>query len=464
MIRAVFYFLQLAALVALAVWLADRPGSVSIDWLGYRIETYVGVLLAAGVLFFAALLLIYRLWRGFTGAPGAFFDRRSRQRQEKGYRALTLGMAAVAVGDAEEARRQAKQANQHLREPDLTGLLSAQAASLNGDHDAARRYFEDLRSSPDTEFLGVTGLLRQATASGDEDQTFAFAQKAWELRPDQADVVNTLFALQTKRGLWFDAQRTLYDAVRRGIMDEASARSYRTAILVERARLEVADGKTGEAMKHLDQALEATANFAPAVVLKVDMLVKQGKQKRALMIIEDAWRRQPHPDLAAAYKSLLTSEDALGLVKRIQDLVKSRPDVIESRIALAETALDAQLWGEARAQLDAIADSEKSVEACRLMARLEDAEHQDLAKTRVWLERAGDCGPDPAWVCSDCGAVQREWNGLCGNCGHFDTVDWQVPPRVTYLTGKAAEMDEPMVEPEKPLLADSHSAGTAQAS
>jgi HemY protein len=43
--RALFYFVQVAILVALAVWLSDHPGKVEINWLGYRIETYFGVLL-----------------------------------------------------------------------------------------------------------------------------------------------------------------------------------------------------------------------------------------------------------------------------------------------------------------------------------------------------------------------------------------------------------------------------------
>ena len=43
MVRVLVYLIVIAALAAGAVWLADRPGEVSILWQGYRIETSVAI-------------------------------------------------------------------------------------------------------------------------------------------------------------------------------------------------------------------------------------------------------------------------------------------------------------------------------------------------------------------------------------------------------------------------------------
>ena len=43
MVRVLTYLLVIAALAAGAVWLADRPGEVSVLWQGYRIETSVAM-------------------------------------------------------------------------------------------------------------------------------------------------------------------------------------------------------------------------------------------------------------------------------------------------------------------------------------------------------------------------------------------------------------------------------------
>ena len=44
--RTVWFFVKVAVVVAAAVWLADRPGHVSIDWLGYNIDLAVGTAMA----------------------------------------------------------------------------------------------------------------------------------------------------------------------------------------------------------------------------------------------------------------------------------------------------------------------------------------------------------------------------------------------------------------------------------
>jgi HemY protein len=65
MLRALFYWLILAVLVGVAWYLADQqPGQVSIEWLDYRIDTSVGILLLAVGLLAGVAAVIYRVWRG----------------------------------------------------------------------------------------------------------------------------------------------------------------------------------------------------------------------------------------------------------------------------------------------------------------------------------------------------------------------------------------------------------------
>ena len=47
MIRVVVFLVAVALIAVGAAWLADRPGDVTILWLGRRIETSVAVAIAA---------------------------------------------------------------------------------------------------------------------------------------------------------------------------------------------------------------------------------------------------------------------------------------------------------------------------------------------------------------------------------------------------------------------------------
>ena len=58
MFRVLVYLAVIIALAIGAVWLADRPGEVSVLWQGYRIETSVAVAaIGVAALAFVALLL-----------------------------------------------------------------------------------------------------------------------------------------------------------------------------------------------------------------------------------------------------------------------------------------------------------------------------------------------------------------------------------------------------------------------
>ena len=69
MVRVLVYLAVFACLAFGAVWLADRPGEVSVLWQGYRIETSVA-LAAIGVVALAFLvLLVWAIFRFVFGLP-----------------------------------------------------------------------------------------------------------------------------------------------------------------------------------------------------------------------------------------------------------------------------------------------------------------------------------------------------------------------------------------------------------
>jgi HemY protein len=70
MIRIILLFLLIAGAVWLAVWLADHPGRVEIEMMGYAVYTeQVGLLIGAVVLLTAVVAVLYRIWRSLRRAP-----------------------------------------------------------------------------------------------------------------------------------------------------------------------------------------------------------------------------------------------------------------------------------------------------------------------------------------------------------------------------------------------------------
>jgi len=455
--RALFFIVQLALLIAAALWIADRPGRVSVVWQEYVVETPLWVAGLAVLALMVLAALLYRLWRALVRSPGRFGRWRNERRRSRGYRALTRGLVAVAAGDAAGAQRHARRAEVLLDEPPLTLLLNAQAAQLAGDETAARRRFEEMLERPDTAFLGTRGLLVQATKRGDLAEAVELARRAHRLRPDTPWVLATRADLEARAGNWASAELALSDAVRAGALPPGvDGKRRKAALLVAQSDTAAAEGKADIAQAAAQRAHDTDPGFAPAAARLAAMLRRAGRSGKAVKTLERAWKAAPHPEIARAYALLgETSPDLQGRVKRMKRLNDLKPGHVESRVALAEAALDAHAWGEARRHLrwgidEAPADGPDR-RLLLLMARLEQEEKGDADAARDWAARAARARPEAGWTCTACGSPAEAWAPLCGDCGSFGTISWQAPSTAVLLPGGAGPRPILAEPPRAPL-------------
>ena len=455
MIRGLLGLLVFAGVITAAIFFADHPGQVEIVWQGWQVETSVGVLAAAAVS--AGLLIALLLWLVslIVDSPRAFLRRRRERRRRAGYHALTRGMVAVAAGDPQEAQRCARRADALLADPPLTLLLSAQAAQLGGDETAAKRFFTAMLERPEMEFLGLRGLLHQALRAGDRGTALRLTERAATLRPDTTWAVESLFELEAREGRWDAALETLAQAVKRRIIPRERARHHRGVILYELSRAALASGDRARGRNLAAQAQSLTPDLAAPAAHHARVLLQDRRTGPAARAIESAWRTIPHPDLAQVYAEMHDGAPPLGRLKSFERLAAQNPEARETHIAVAEAALDAQLWGEARRHLDQALsapappfiarlpspaglaltpdpDEDTSLAGptprlCLMMARLEEAEHGAGPGSREWLDRAVTAMPDPRYVCATCAGESLEWRSLCPHCGSFDTLAWRTP-------------------------------------
>jgi HemY protein len=460
-IRGLRWLLIFVGLVAAAVFFADRPGQVEIVWQGWQVVTSVGVLVGAAVLAGLAVMLACWLILLITGSPRAFLRRQRERRRRAGYRALTQGMVAVAAGDPQEARRSARRANALLGDPPLTLLLSAQAAQLEGDDLAAKKFFTAMLDRAETEFLGLRGLLNQALRAGDRSTALRLTQRATTLRPGTPWVVESLFDLETREERWEAARETLAKAVKGRVVSRERARHHRGVILYELSRVALSSGDRRRGVNLASQAQGLTPDLAALAAHHARLLLDDRRTGPAAKAIERAWRTAPHPELAQLYGGMHDGEAPLLRVKRFERLAVQAPYARESHLTLAEAALEAELWGEARRHLEQALAAPAPISIgrggvggpavpvsasaqpgggdenarlvsptprlCLLMTRLEEAEHGAGAGAREWLDRAVTAMPDPRYVCASCRGESLTWRSLCPHCGSFDTLAWRTP-------------------------------------
>lgn len=437
--RGLLALILIAAVVAISGFLAGHPGHVEIVWQGWQIDTSAAVLLA---IFAIAVLLVWgviALLGGLYRAPRHWRRRRAAWRRRAGEAAVIRGLVALAAGDAARAQRDATRAAALLDGAPVPLLLAAEAAQQQGDVSTARQSFAKLLENPETELLGLRGLLGEALKSGDDAIARRFAERARQLQPASPWLAEKVLALQARAGDWPAARDTIADAARRVVFPKEQARHARGIVLYELSRQAEERSDLRRATALAARAQRLLPDLAEAAAHHARLLLAMKRHRAARRAVERAWRTAPHPDLAKIYLNIEQADQPLAQAASLQRLAAQNPDALESHLAIAEAALNARLWGEARRHLGlaigAAPPSSLSRRPCLMMARLEEGEPGDLKAARQWLERATAAPADPCYVCGRCNAPNAAWHPVCRVCGSFDTLTWRIPAHPPALAG-----------------------------
>ena len=471
MLRALYTFIIVALLCGIAIWLADNPGELVMHWRGYEIRTSFVIGVAAMALAAFLVLLAYRIAVSFIETPASVSRLLEKRRQQKGFLALSRGMVAVAAGDAAEAKRHAAQAHKLLDAPPLTLLLAAQAAQLEGDETRATGYFEEMLAAPETEFLGLRGLFIQARRAGDREKALGFARRAFTLRPQTPWAAQAVFEIEAAGEDWDGALATLDRTVSAKLIARDEARRRRAVLLTAQAMtaLEAARAQAPEtrgpalekALKLASEAVSLEPQFVPAIALAAQLQAQTGKQRKGMKLIEDAWGRVPHPDLADVWLEMVEDETGYDRAERAKALAARHPGHRESRLLEARGAIGARDWKAARAALSSYAGAEASEaptqRICELMAEIEEGEFGDRGAARGWLTRALHAPEDPQW--SGAGYRAHRWSPINPVTGEFDALTWAAPdtasdrlPVAAESVAEEAPQPAPEVLPEKEIV------------
>jgi HemY protein len=390
-IRGLWFFAQLAVLVLGAVWLAEQNGAVSIEWRGWLVETSVGILMLAVLIFAVVLILLVRLWRAISGTPHAIARFRFRRRRARGYVALVRARSAIASGEGALALRHASEAEE-IGDPALAHLAAAEAAELAGDTERALAEYEQLRARPDTAVIALRGLIGMKERQGDKAGAIELARVARKLAPKSPWAAHMLFMLERETGAFAEAEDTLADAVKLGAFTDAEADPILAEMLLSRAQAAEASGNDAQALSDAERAHRLDPASIEAPILGARLLARSGRIPAAERMLTQSWGLSPDPALARAWMSLAPLGDVTARLRQAERLYVLDRDAIEGRLTLAEAQLATGRWAEARAQLTGFSVPDDA-RFCRAMAYLESASGNEQA-AQDWFDRSLRTGVD----------------------------------------------------------------------
>lgn len=367
----------------------------------------------------------FRFLNGDETAISRYFDR---NRERKGYKALSEGMMALASGEPRLALTRAQNAERLLGKPELTTLLVAQAAEASGDHKRATEAYKTLLKDDATRFVGVRGLLQQKLVEGDREVALKLAEKAFDLRPKHTETQDILLKLQSDAGDWSGARTTLGAKLKAGALPKDVYRRRDAVLALQQARTVFDDAASIEAREAAIEANKLSPDLIPAAAMAARGFIAKGDKKNATRVLKKAWEVLPHPDLAAAFAEIEPDETPLDRLKRFRTLTNARPDADESKMLLAELLVATEDFPTARRALDDVATRAPTQRSLAIMAAIARGEGAEDSIVRDLVARAIAAPRGPQWVCDKCNAIHDGWQPVCDNCGSFDTLSWKTPP------------------------------------
>ena len=428
MFRIATFVLLLFAVAFGFAWLADNPGTVTVqwDWLNQG-EAYefdlITIILALAIVF---LISIFTWWFVFSliNSPKSFGRWRSGRRRDKGYAALSKGLVAAGAGNVPLAKQLARESGKFLDNEPLVAMLEAQAALLEEDRPTARQQFNSMLENDETRLLGLRGLYLEAEKEGVVEAAAHFAKEANNMAPGTPWAASAVLKVQTISGQWEDAIKTL-DMNRSSGVYGKDEYSRKKAVVLTALALQQEDGDPEKARIHALAACKLAPDLVPAATVCTRLLVRLNDSRKAGKILETCWSTSPHPDIADAYVNLNAGDSAKQRLSRARKLTATDPENREALFAIAKASLDTGDFKAARDAMERVLKEAASERACLLMADIEQAEYGDRGRVREWLSRAVSAPRDPAWIAD--GVISEEWHPCSPSTGRLDAFEWKAP-------------------------------------
>lgn len=424
MIRLLFFIVVLIVASTCAAWFIENDGSIVVEWMGYRIQTSVGFAIIFGVVVIALCTMVLESFLWVRSLPGRYSRKRKERQRERGIAALTEGFAAIASGDAKNARRLTNRAESCLGTLPVTKLLSAQTSQLEGNKEQARQAYSGMLEHKETEIIAIKGLLLQAREEGDIKKAIFLAEKAADQAKNAEWPIAILLDLYKLSADWDKLEKTIDRALDKKIIERKDAMHLLCVCALAKASIKKQSGDAKAALSLALSALKLSSDSIQALIYVVKLHFANEEPKQAIKQIEKHWSKAHHPALLALYLEAFENESHENALKKAEKLNAKSTPLAENFNVLARFAMRTSQMEKADGFIKESLALHETQEAALLHAELLRRENADMDSVTTAENRAINAEKGAAWHCGKCAHTTAHWEPICPHCHQFDGLVW----------------------------------------
>ncbi len=440
MISSIWYLVKVFILIGAALYLAVLPGKVEIEWQEYTVTVQLGVVALMLFIVLLAVSFMTGLIHEVFALPKEWNRSRFERRRTKGHQAIVRALSSASAGDYKNAYYLAHRAQKFLPESEagLSLLLQAHAAKGRGHEADSETAFKALLKNADTAILGVQGLIQKAMLEGDYAKALVLAKESAAVQPKNAHLLKPVYDLEIRNRLWNEALISLEKIAKHKIMSIEEIKSDRAAIYIVLGDHAREKGKFNEASKLYKRAFSSDASSTPAAIRLARVDLDMSQRVAALAVVKKNWTLTANPQLLPLWRELCPKDkkDQRTTEYRWMEWVAEfHPLSHEALLAVAETAIEHDMWGEAKAALARAEKIRPSRDLYLLWVRLEELTGKNPEVIRQWLDRASKAANGAQWICSKTYRVFDQWTAIVEPEGFFNTLEWRETPNMVDSAG-----------------------------
>lgn len=365
-----FIIVVLVGAVGLALLAQSESGYVLINYGPWSVESSFTLAVVVLLLTFMLLYGTVRLAGGALALPGRLRAWRRGRRTLRARLVTTRGLIALAEGHWLKAERDLSRYAERSETPLLNYLGAARAAQMLGDEER-RDYHLSMAHRSGTEgelAVGVTQVALQM-ASSQLEQALATLVHLHAKTPKNVRVLQLLKDVYERLGSWNELVALMPELRKRRALEDDEAdllerRAWET--LLRQAREHGQLDKLREVWERIPRHLRQHSNLLAGYV---HGLLALGGGDEAEGLLQEAVRRQWDAELVRLY-GLAEGRNATQQLATAEDWLKRHQRHPLLLLTLGRLAMRVQLWGKARAYLEASAGMEARAETYRVLGEL----------------------------------------------------------------------------------------------
>jgi len=352
-------FLLIAALIAglfVGPELSGGQGYVLLSFANQTIEMSLTTLIFFVVAAFVVILILEWIIKRIFGIGSSTKNWFSGRKTRIARKNTAIGLKRLHEGDWLQAEKLIGKAAKNSDSPLISYLSAAKAAQNSGNLEKRDQFLKlaDEQNGHTELAVGITRAKLDIQAKQLESASANLKALHHDYQQN-TEILTLLKTVSIELKDWETILRILPALGRRKLMSDEDLKTLEIQAICENmaAQSVAKDGPT--LLAYWNKLSRRNKQNRTIIFTFVEQMIKVKADDDAYMILRDATKRHPHPDLIRLLPKL-TLTDYLPLVKHLKNLVNNNPDNVEVKRAVALVLIKQANWDEAKKQLQAIVD------------------------------------------------------------------------------------------------------------